>query len=376
LLPGDTVVLDMKGFEVLSLEDAIVNATSSAVAGADVDVLLSLPVLSSSVSYRNTTSQLDRNSTSSNSSGDSSSVLVWWRYKKGTLDASQPSSNFLVLQAITLGTHTIELSADLGIRLPAQGLPPGAISISSDSPSGPIAPTYGWSAGLGEFYVKYLTFAPPQAGTQSGIVMLLCLSQQMRAQEELTLFLPGFGLNASMHPTGASPGATGVESCLFGEPISLEEGSSSSSGNTSGSGSTPAELAVAGFVREQMGFGNVTALYEALQRVVSFEWRNASSLQVSLARASFSPFSPFSLSFSFLSHSHCISFTRTLSLSLRATKRACVCVPASRSRARARTHTHIHTLLPSLPPSLPSLLRARDLSLSCARAFYMHSLIS
>jgi hypothetical protein len=179
-----------------------------------------------------------------------------------------------------------------------------------------------------------------------------------------------------MHPTGASPGATGVESCLFGEPISLEEGSSSSSGNTSGSGSTPAELAVAGFVREQMGFGNVTALYEALQRVVSFEWRNASSLQVSLARASFSPFSPFSLSFSFLSHSHCISFTRTLSLSLRATKRACVCVPASRSRARARTHTHIHTLLPSLPPSLPSLLRARDLSLSLARAFYMHSLIS
>jgi hypothetical protein len=30
LLPGDTVVLDMKGFEVLSLEDAIANATSSA----------------------------------------------------------------------------------------------------------------------------------------------------------------------------------------------------------------------------------------------------------------------------------------------------------------------------------------------------------
>ena len=274
LLPGDTVVLDMKGFEVLSLEDAIVNATSSAVAAlADVDVLLSLPVLSS---YYNTTSKLDSNSTSSNSSGGRSSVLVWWRYKKGTLDALQPSSNFLVLQAITHGTHTIDLSADLGIRLPAQGLQPGAISLSSDSPSGPIAPTYGWSAGLGEFYVNYLTFAPPQAGTQSGIVVLVCLSQQMRAQEELILVLPGFGLNASMHP---SPGATAVESCLFGEPISLEEGSSSSSGNAGGSGSTPAELAVAGFVREKMGFDNVTALYEALQHVVSFEWRNAQSLQ-------------------------------------------------------------------------------------------------
>jgi hypothetical protein len=80
LLPGDTVVLDMKGFEVLSLEDAIANATSSAMSAmADVDVLLSLPVLSSSVSYNNTTSQLDGNSTSSNSSGDRISVLVWYR---------------------------------------------------------------------------------------------------------------------------------------------------------------------------------------------------------------------------------------------------------------------------------------------------------
>ena len=33
------------------------------------------------------------------------------------------------------------------------------------------------------------------------------------------------------------------------------------------------------FVRKQMGFGDVTALCEALQHVVSFEWRNASSLQ-------------------------------------------------------------------------------------------------
>jgi hypothetical protein len=365
LLPGDTVVLDMKGFEVLSLGDAIVNATSSAVAAlADVDVLLSLPVLASSVSYHNTTSQLDRNSTSSNSSGDSSSVLVWWRYKKGTLDASQPSSNFLVLQAITHGTHTIELSANLGIRLPAQGLPPGAISLSSDSPSGPIAPTYGWSAGLGEFYVKYLTFAPPQAGTQSGIVMLLCLSQQMRAQEELTLVLPGFGLNASMHPTGASPGATGVESCLFGEPISLEEGSSSISGNASGSGSTPAELAVAGFVREQMGFGNVTALYEALQRVVSFEWRNASSLQVSLARASFS-LSLLSLSLSPFSLTLTVSPSRARSPSPPAPPdaRASMFLPHARARAHAHTRIYIHTLLPSLPPSLPSLSCARSLSL-------------
>jgi hypothetical protein len=159
---------------------------------ADVDVLLSLPVLSSSVSYNNTTLQLDGNSTSSNSSGDRISVLVWWRYKKAhqmVSAAAAPAvacnnceaSNFLGLQAITHGPHTIELSADLGIRLPPQGLPPGVISLSSDSPSGPIAPTYGWSAGLGEFYVSFITFAPPQAGTQSGIVVLLCLSQQMRA---------------------------------------------------------------------------------------------------------------------------------------------------------------------------------------------------
>jgi hypothetical protein len=60
-----------------------------------------------------------------------------------------------------------------------------------------VAATHGWSAGIGRLLLSYIGFAPPAAGAQASLVLMLCVSETLVAGDLLEVVLPAFQLNVS-----------------------------------------------------------------------------------------------------------------------------------------------------------------------------------
>ena len=271
MLPGDNITIQLKGFELESLQRSAALAENGSSAG------LQQEQLSISSTY----------------------LRIWWRYSRNRNMSlpSQSSSNALILQfvlAIGAGhTQEVLLPRHLALRLPHWGLRAGALELTSDSSLGPIFPTFGWSAGLGTMHLSSLAFSAA-AGVQSAMVLVFCLSTAIESEESLSVMLPGFTLTSSLDPCGTmrcnatcdeecvrSIDATSyssfqqclhacsgqaVETWLVGQPIAFSE-----------------EVEPAGaaevFAMNVLGKTSVAELYAEVHYIVTHSWINGSSLK-------------------------------------------------------------------------------------------------
>ena len=142
-------------------------------AGSHLELEYELPLANSFVLLSNSSSS-SSSSRETPTRSELAHAKVLWRYRKalGVVNASaseiwKATDNTLVLHAtgiwqaeaaagsLTTVSTEFELPLALGLRLPAAGLVAGAMSVSSDSRAGAVAPTLGWSPGVGAFHLRY-----------------------------------------------------------------------------------------------------------------------------------------------------------------------------------------------------------------------------